>query len=113
MKAFYKTSLYNEVYTIMDRVNTAPTIYEGICKEIPNALHKAKNAARDFKYNPMRIALALLIIKYENIQIFVGNNTGFKCQFSKVNNYNITNFQSAYKVMYGKYVNLNNGVYIN
>lgn len=113
MKAFYKTSLYNEVYAIMDRINNASSVYEGICKEIPNALFKAHKSSKKFKYSPMRIALALLIIKYENVQIFVGNNTGFKCQFSKVNNYNITNFQLAYRVMYGKYVNLNDCVYIN
>lgn len=112
MKSFYKTSLYNEVFSIMERVQNAETIYIGICNEIPNALFKANNAARDFSKRPMHIALALLIIKYGEIQIFVSPNRGFKCQFSDVNNYAITNFNKAYAAMCSKFINLSTCKYL-
>jgi hypothetical protein len=112
MKAFYKTTLYHEAYAIMDRIQSAPTIYEGVCAEIPNALFKAKKAAKDFKRRPMHIALALLVIKYGEIQIFVSGSNGFKCQFSDKNNYAITNFGKAYAAMNGRYVNLKTCKYL-
>ena len=112
MKAFFHTSLYNEVYQIMERIESANTIKEGIEAEIPNALFKVKNAAKDFPRRPMHIALALLIIKYGEIQIWVKPNIGFKCQFSEKNNYKITNFVHAYYAMCGHKVSTNHCSYI-
>ena len=112
MKAFYKTTLYRVVYSIMERIQNAPSIYEGVVAEIPNALFKAKKASKAFKKRPMHIALALLVIKYGEIQIFVSGNRGFKCQFSDKNNYAITNFGKAYAAMNGLYVNLKTCTYV-
>jgi hypothetical protein len=112
MKSFYYQNLYKEVYNIMERVESANSIQEGIEKEIPNALFKVKNAAKDFPRRPMHIALALLIIKYGEVQIWLNNNKGFKCQFSEKNNYKITNFMHAYYAMHGHQVSVKHCSYI-
>lgn len=112
MKGYYYKNLYNEVYQIMERIESSENIQEAIAKEIPNALFKVKNASRDFPRRPMHISLALLVIKYGQIQIWLDNNKGFKCQFSEQNNYKITNFMHAFYAMCGHNVSVKHCSYL-
>lgn len=112
MKQIYYKNLYNEIYKIMDRIQSADDIREAIANEIPNALFKVDNATMDFEKRPFQISFALLVIKHTNLQIWLDDNKGFKCQFSEKNNYAITNFNLALRAAYEKPVNLRKCRYI-